>query len=159
MEHVQDRPLTAPPTARATRPALRTLAPLALWKLNVLRVGYLVMGLGLALVKWPLLLHHASWTLEEGTIECLLVAMSFLALLGVRYPIRMLPILMFEVTWKLLWLGIVALPQWSNHDLDAATSRQTGIILWVVIIIAVIPWRYVFAQFVLAPADPWRRQR
>ena len=63
----------------------------------------------------------------------------------------MLPILLFEVTWKLLWLGIVALPLWLDDDLDGATRTQAGAVLWVVVIIAVIPWRHVFAQFVIAP--------
>jgi hypothetical protein len=131
----------------------------ALWQLNVLRVGYAVMGVGLAVIKWPLLLDHAPWGLAEGTKECLLIAMSVLALLGLRYPLRMLPILLFEVTWKLLWLGVVALPLWSDGRLDGATRTQAGAVLWVVIIIAVIPWRYVVAQYVVTPGDPWRRGR
>lgn len=129
------------------------------WQLNLLRVGYLVMGVGLAVVKWPLLVHHEAWGLAEGTKECLLVAMSVLALLGIRYPQRMLPVLVFEVLWKLLWLGVVALPLWSDGRLEGATRTQAGAILWVVVIIAVIPWRYVVAQYVLAPGEPWRRGR
>ena len=145
---------------RGTEPGTaRTPAPLALWQLNVLRVGYLFMGGGLAMIKWPLLFSHDPWSVAEGTKECLLIAMSFLALLGLRYPARMLPILLFEVTWKLIWLGIVALPAWLDHELDGATRTQFGAVALVVVIIAVIPWRYVFAQFVAAPADPWRRRR
>jgi hypothetical protein len=117
------------------------------------------MGVGLAIIKWPLLVHHEPWGLAEGTKECLLIAMSVLALLGIRYPRRMLPVLLFEVAWKLLWLGVVALPQWSAGHLDDATRTQAGTILWVVVIIAVIPWRVVVAQYVMEPADPWRRPR
>jgi hypothetical protein len=133
--------------------------PLSLRQLNLLRVGYLVMGVGLALIKWPLLLGHEPWGLAEGTKECLFIAMSVLALLGVRYPLRMLPILLFEVSWKLLWLGIVALPLWSDGELDGDTRTQIGSVLWGVIIIAVIPWRQVLRLFVTAPAEPWRRSR
>ncbi|MET0526251.1 MAG: hypothetical protein ABWZ91_15705 [Nocardioides sp.] len=124
-----------------------------------MRVGYLVMVVGLAVLKWPLLFDHEPWSLAEGTKECLLIAMSFLALLGIRYPQRMLPILLFEVTWKLLWLGVVVLPLWRDGTLDGATRTQAGAVLWVVIIIAVIPWRHVFTQYVLAPADPWRHSQ
>ena len=126
--------------------------------MNVLRVGYLFMGGGLAIIKWPLLFDHPTWGLAEGTKECLFIAMSFLALLGLRYPLRMLPILLFEVTWKVIWLGIVALPAWLDHDLDGALRTQFGAVVLVIVIIAVIPWRYVFAQFATAPADPWRRR-
>jgi hypothetical protein len=132
---------------------------LSLWQVNLLRVGYLFMGVGLAVVKWPLLFDHASWGLAEGTKECMLVALSVLALMGIRYPVRMLPILLFEVAWKLTWLGVVALPLWRSGTLEGAARDQTGWILWVVVIIAVIPWRYVAVQYVTAPAEPWRRPR
>ncbi|HET6627939.1 MAG TPA: hypothetical protein VFG63_16220 [Nocardioidaceae bacterium] len=132
---------------------------LPLWRVNLLRVGYLVMGGGLAIRKWPLLFDHEQWGLMEGTVQCMLVAMSVLALLGLRYPVRMLPILLFEVAWKLTWLGVVALPLWWDDNLEGATRTQTDAVLWVVIIIAVIPWGYAFKQYVRAPGDPWRRSR
>jgi hypothetical protein len=71
----------------------------------------------------------------------------------------MLPILLFEVAWKLLWLGVVVLPLWSDNDLHGATRTQATAVLWVVIIIAVIPWPHVLTQYVMAPAESWRRSR
>jgi hypothetical protein len=71
----------------------------------------------------------------------------------------MLPILLFEVGWKLTWLGVIALPLWLDNKLDGATVSKAGAVLWVVIIIAVIPWLHVLAQYVMAPGDPWRRSR
>jgi hypothetical protein len=158
MKQVQERPMTASPRPRGARAATaRTSTPVALWRLNVLRVGYLFMGGGLAIIKWPLLFEHPTWGVAEGTKECLFIAMSFLALLGLRYPLRMLPILLFEVTWKVIWLAIVALPAWMNDELHGALRTEAGAVLLVVVIIAVIPWRHVFTQYVTAPADPWRR--
>ena len=130
-----------------------------LWQVNLLRVGYLVVGVGLAVFKWPLLSDHATWSLAEGTVECVLVALSILALLGLRHPIRMLPILLFEVAWKLIWLGVVVLPLWTDGNLEGATRVQTGEVLWVVIVLAVIPWRYVIRTYVTAAGEPWRRSR
>lgn len=137
----------------------RVSAGISLWQVNLLRVGYLVVGVGLVVVKWPLLFDHGPWGLAEGTVEAILVAMSVLALVGLRYPLRMLPILLFEVAWKLVWLGVMALPLWTDGNLDGATREQTGTVLWVVIVIAVIPWGYVVRQFVTAPGEPWRRRR
>ena len=111
------------------------------------------------MLKWPLLFADKPWKLAEGTVECLLVAMSILALIGVRYPQRVLPILLFEVGWKLLWLGVVALPLWLDNQLEGATLEQAAAVLWVGIIIGVIPRRHVLTQYVLASGEPWRRSR
>jgi hypothetical protein len=151
MKQLEHPPVIASPSSTSTESGY------ALWQVNLLRVGYLVMGGGLVVFKWPLLVHHEAWGLAEGTVECLLVGMSVLALLGLRYPVRMLPVLLFEVTWKLIWLGMVALPLWVDGRLDGATREQTGKVLWVAIIIAVIPWHQVIRSWVIAPAEPWRR--
>jgi hypothetical protein len=121
-----------------------------------MRIGYLVMGGGLVITKWPELVEHEPWELKQGTVVTMLVAMSVLALLGLRYPQRMLPILLFEVGWKLTWLGVVALPLWLDGALGGATREQAAAVLWVTIVIAVIPWRHVVSQFVLARGDRWR---
>jgi hypothetical protein len=121
-----------------------------------MRVGYLLMGAGLAITKWPELFNHEPWELKEGTVLTMLVAMSVLALLGLRYPQRMLPILLFEVGWKLTWLGFVALPLWLDGNLAGATREQAASVLLVTIIIAVIPWRHVVSQYAMARGDRWR---
>ena len=58
-----------------------------------------------------------------------------------------------------MWLAVVAVPFWSDDKLTGATREQAGAVLWVVIIIAVIPWRYVLTRHVIAPGDPWRGRR
>ena len=126
------------------------------WRLNVMRIGYAVMVVGLALTKWPKLVAGGPWQLAEGTVLTMLVAMSVLALLGLRYPQRMLPILLFEVTWKIIWIAAVALPHLVADDIDAATSAVLFNCSLVVIVIAVIPWPYVWRNYVRAPGDAWR---
>ena len=130
-----------------------------LWQLNLLRVAYLEVGAGLALTRWPGFFNHQPWELKEGTVECMLFALSLLALLGLRYPRKMLPILMFEVAWKLAWLSSVALPLWLDGNLTGATAEQVAKVLWVVPVIAAIPWRHVINQYVTLTGDPWRRRR
>lgn len=84
------------------------------------------------------------------------IALSVLALLGLRYPVRLLPVLLFEVAWKLIWLGVVALPLWLDHAMDPAARELTGEVLWVVVILAVIPWRYAFSRYLTRRGDRWR---
>jgi hypothetical protein len=148
------RPSTLQPEPRDD--STRGSASLPTWRLNVMRVGYLVMGAGLALTKWPELFGRGPWELKEGTVLTMLFSMSVLALLGLRYPQRMLPILLFEVGWKLTWLAVVALPLWIDGNLTGATREQAATVLLVAIVIAVIPWRHVASQFVTASGDRWR---
>lgn len=127
------------------------------YRLHMMRGGYLLMAVGLMVVKWPLLLQAAWMPVSEGVVVCILTAMSLLAFLGLRYPIGMLPILLFEVIWKVLWLGIVALPHLIADDLDKATTDLLFSILFVSAILAVTPWDYVWKRFVKAPGDSWGR--
>lgn len=129
---------------------------LSVTRLNVVRAGYLFMAVGLTLKKWPLIIGAAERPLYESVTICMLVAMSLLAWLGLRYPVKMLPILIFESAWKLLWLSAVALPTAATHDLDPKTSEVMVNCSLVIVVLAVIPWRYVWRTFVRAPGDRWR---
>lgn len=147
--------LPAGATTPAPRPAVT--AELPTFRLNLMRSGYLLMAVGLILVKWPLLLQAPSLPVIESAVVCILTAMSLLALLGLRYPVGMLPILLFEVMWKVLWLAIVALPHLLANDTDAATETMTFSVLFVVPILLVTPWGYVWKRFVQARGDKWVR--
>jgi hypothetical protein len=130
---------------------------LPLWRLNVMRTGYAVMGIGLAVVRWPDVIgYDRSMPLYEGVVAVLLTAMSLLALLGLRYPVRLLPILLFESLWKVIWLSAVALPAALADDVDQAMSDLIFDCSLVVIILAVVPWGYVWQRYVTAKGDPWR---
>ena len=109
------------------------------------------MGVGLALVKWPRLSGAPALPLYEGLVLCLLTAMSLLAFLGLRYPVKLIPVLLFESTWKVLWLGLVALPKAATGDLDAATTDVLVNCSLVVVILAVTPWRYVWRYLRSSP--------
>ncbi|MGH3481094.1 MAG: hypothetical protein ACRDQD_30250 [Nocardioidaceae bacterium] len=123
-------------------------------RLRLMRAGYLLMGLGLAVVKWPLIISGAdSLPLFEGVVACILTAMSLLAFLGLRYPVKLLPLLVFESAWKLLWLLLVAFPKATAADLDTATTETVVSCSLVVVILAVTPWRYVWRNYVHATAD------
>ncbi len=129
---------------------------LPLYRLHMMRGGYLLMGLGLAFVKWPLLPNADSLPVFEGVVACVLTAMSLLALLGLRYPVKLLPVLLFESAWKLIWLAAVALPKAVSGNLDAATEEVLISCSLVVVVLAVTPWSYVWRTYVRASGDRWR---
>ena len=156
MSTLLQRRRTSTVTPDTEDPGVRGPETLPTWRLNVMRIGYAVMVVGLAVTKWPELVAGGPRQLAEGTVLTMLMAMWVLALLGLRYPQRMLPILLFEVGWKLTWLGVVALPLWIDGNLTGSTREQTAKVLWVVIIIAVVPWRHVVRQYLLARGERWR---
>ncbi len=143
MTQLLEAPTTRVPTLSTTR-------------LNLMRVGYALMGVGLAIVKWPLLPSAHELTLFESVTLCLLTAMSLLALLGLRHPARMLPLLVLESLWKVLWLGIVALPRAAAGTVDTATSEVIASCSLLVVIVAVTPWRHVYRTFLRGTGHPWR---
>ena len=68
----------------------------------------------------------------------------------------MLPLLLFELIWKAIYLIAFALPLRFAHEVDAATAEDIQACLMVVIFIPLIPWRYVFAHYVLRRGDRWK---
>jgi hypothetical protein len=70
--------------------------------------------------------------------------------------VQMLPILLFELTWKAIYLLAFALPLWSAGQINAAAAADIQAVLLVVIFIPCIPWRYVFAQYILKRGDRWK---
>jgi len=123
-------------------------AELSATRLYLLRAGYLLVGLGLALVKWPQLADAHTLPLYENVTLCLLTAMSLFALIGVWRPLRMLPVLLFEITWKLLWAGLVALPQAHGGHLDDATREVLINSSVGIVVVVVVPWGHVWRTFV-----------
>jgi hypothetical protein len=129
----------------------------SLFRLYVLRAMYLFIVVGLGVYLWPDVLDpQKHWELMQGQASCMLAAFSLLCVLGLRYPLQMLPVLLWEVTWKTLWLAIVALPQWRAGHLDEAMKATIFAVSLVVLVYLAIPWPYVFTHYVKARGERWR---
>ncbi len=130
----------------------------SLFRLYALRATYLLLVVGLGSIIWPAIIHHPNaWTLMHGVACSLLAAVTALAVLGLRYPLKMLPLLFFELVWKSIWLIAIALPLWSAHHIDADTAETVrDCLMGIVLFPLVIPWRYVLASYMRTPGDRWR---
>lgn len=129
----------------------------SLLRLYLLRALYLLIVVGLGIVVWPgVIQHERPWQLMEGVVACMLAAFSALSVLGLRYPLQMLPLLLWELAWKSIWLLVVALPLWSAGRMDPSTGETASACLMAVIIPFIIPWPYVFAHYVKKPGERWR---
>lgn len=127
-------------------------------RLNLLRLGYLILVVGLGTLIWPEILNPAkTWSLMGGVVASMLGALAVLSLIGLFHPLKMLPLLLFEMAWKAIWLTRIALPLWASGRLDRDTAETASQCLLIVVYLFLIPWRYVFETFVRAPSEPWRR--
>jgi hypothetical protein len=129
----------------------------SLFRLYFLRALYLLVVVGLGITVWPGVIYQEEpWGLNEGVVQCMLAAFSALSLLGLRYPLQMLPLLLWELGWKSIWLIVVAVPLWSTGQMDESTWEVASACLMVLIFPFGIPWRFVYAHYVKKHGDRWR---
>jgi hypothetical protein len=133
----------------------------SIFRLYVLRATYLLIVVGVGATIWPLLLD-APETAEHfrGVTWCLLGTVALLALLGLRYPLKTLPLLFFELVWKTIWLVTIGFQLRSSGQLDGA-FRETWFanVMGLVIFSLAIPWGYVIRKYVREPGDRWTRSK
>jgi hypothetical protein len=141
--------------ASTARAATAYVGELSLVRLYVLRFVYLLIGLGEGSQIAPIMINHEP--AARGVIPSLLAGMCLLDLLGIKYPRQMLPLLLFELVWKYIWFFAFGLPQYLSGHLPPTFSDDfVPITCGVVLMPFVIPWGYVWRNYVLAPGDRWR---
>ena len=136
------------------------MSEVSTFRLYLLRAMYVFTFVGLVIFRWPGILNPTPGISNAGTVVGMVLgAMSLLAVLGIRYPLKMLPLLFFELLWKVMWVLAWGLPLWFTNQLGT-DSEQTLIsnLVGVVLVPLAIPWGYVFNQYVKAPGDPWGKQ-
>jgi hypothetical protein len=131
---------------------------ISLVRLYTLRICYLILAVGLGLYMWPAVIHHTPDLAVAHDVQCSLFAgLGLTAVLGLRYPVQMIPLLLFELIWKTIYLVAFALPLWSAHQVTDAAAQDIQACLMVVIFIPLIPWRYVARHYIMQPGDRWKR--
>jgi hypothetical protein len=115
----------------------------------LLRLVYLLMFFVLGKQTWTrILTHQGNWDPADAVAWCVWTAFATLAGLGIFHPLKMLPILLLEVFYKVLWLVVVAFPLWSKGTLAGSRAEGTTMaFLWVILPIVAMPWGYVFGGF------------
>ena len=127
----------------------------SLLRLYILRAMYLLLVVGLGAMIVPEILSHQL--LDRGVIASLLGCVWLLALIGLRYPLQMLPLLVFEFGWKAIWMIFYGLPQWSAGQMPPTFADDFfNITFGVVLVPLVLPWGYVWRHYVKRPGARWR---
>lgn len=121
---------------------------------NLMRALYLLTFIGLGPNVWTdIFTHSAPWDPLHGVAVSFWCALTFFALVGVLYPVRLLPLLLLQLSYKAIWLLGVGLPLSRAGDLDPVAS---GLVMangvGVVLDTLVIPWGYVVRKWFVKPA-------
>ncbi|QYF93458.1 hypothetical protein KY495_22795 [Massilia sp. PAMC28688] len=129
----------------------------SLFRLYALRLVYLLVAIGLASKLVPELTQRDQpWELMQGVVTCMLTAFGLLCVAGVRYPLAMLPVLLWEVLWKTLWMLLVPLPQYLAGKVDPTVYPTLFACSLVIFIYAAIPWPYVYRKYLRGSGERWR---
>ena len=128
-------------------------------RLYLLRAAYFMMFAFLTSQILPqVIMRGTQFPHMSGVARALLAALGLLALLGIRYPVKMLPILLFELVWKAIWVFAIGLPLRLADKLDAGQAQTLiDCSFGVVLCLIVIPWPYVIETYFRANGDRWKR--
>jgi hypothetical protein len=141
------------------------MSEVSTFRLYLLRAMYVFMVVGLAIFKLaPAMLHPENLSPQDGVIVSVLGGFALLAVLGIRYPLKMLPLLFFEFVWKVIWVVALGLPLLFSGGLDpnvsfGGTETLINCLLGVVLVPLVTPWGYVLNHYVKAPGDRWGKKQ
>ncbi len=117
-------------------------------RINLLRLAYAPLALGLAVVQLPLLAEVGpDWDVMESAVTAMLSALCLLSFVGLFRPLTMLPLLLFETLWKILWLALVGIPAWFAGPLDPSIAATMFACAFVIPIVILVPWDFVIRKY------------
>ena len=122
----------------------------------LLRTLFILMFFVLGKDTWThVLTHQGSWDPTDAVVWTVWTAFATLAALGIVRPLKMLPIVLLEIFYKVMWLAMVAYPLWSRGTLAGSKADDfTAPFLWVILPIVAVPWGYVFVNYVYQAKKP-----
>jgi hypothetical protein len=127
-----------------------------LWRLYLLRAMFAVFVVGGFVVHVPWMTDDPDLT-RRGMLDSMLAGLWVLSFLGLRYPLAMLPVFLFEFVWKTIWLLAFGLPQWMAGRADPQLGEDLVMIgLGPLAFGLIVPWGYVFRTYVAKAGPPWR---
>jgi hypothetical protein len=120
----------------------------------LLRLLYILMFFMLGQTTWTgIFTHEGEWEPNKAVAWSVWTAFATLAGLGIIRPLKMLPILLLEIFYKILWLILVAYPLWTKGKLQGSSAEGiTNVFAPIILVVFIIPWGYVFRHYIYQPA-------
>ena len=114
-----------------------------------MRFVYILMATLLAMDVWGhILTRDQQWNPSDAMNWSIWAAFTLFAAIGIFRTVEMIPILLIEITYKTIWLILVALPLFLDDDLsEHTTDGMITPFAMVILPIAVIPWGYVLKWY------------
>ena len=125
-------------------------------RLWAMRVVYFITGVLFGVQTWSTLIaDRGTFEPLEGVAFAFWGGLSILMLVGLRFPMKMLPILLMQFIYKLIWVLFVGLPLVQAGLLDDfGQEMMNAMAMGAVIDLIAIPWIYVARNYVLAIFKP-----
>ena len=119
----------------------------------LLRLVFILMFFVLGKTVWThILTHRGIWDPEDAVAWCVWAAFATLGGLGIFRPLKILPILLLEIFYKVLWLAVVAYPLWATDKLAGSSAEgTTSGFVWVILPVIAVPWGYVLTKYFYRP--------
>jgi hypothetical protein len=121
-------------------------------KINIylLRVLYTLIFVFVGKSSWTYIgANYGVLDPMEGVVWSVWASFSVLSFIGIIYPLKMLPIILLEILYKVIWLLVVAYPLWSVGQLEGSDAEGLFLpFVWVIFPIVAVPWKYVFKKYV-----------
>lgn len=132
------------------------MSDISILRIYFIRAMYLLMAVGLGITIWPGILAPGNVSHMGSVVRAMLGALALMSLWGLRYPIKMLPILLFELIWKVIWVVAFGFGPWLHGELDPARQETLfSCLMGVVLVPLAVPWSYVFRHYIRAAGDRW----
>lgn len=108
----------------------------------LLKLFYLSVASGFLFLMTLSLFDEGSYLAGIG--KSVILAMVFLCLVGFFHPLKMLPLLLFSIAWKSIWLIAFVIPAYFGSGLDEVTKNILfPVSIGFIVTAAITPWRYV----------------
>ena len=116
-----------------------------------LRVFYALIVIGVAPTAWRVLLtHQGEWAPLSAVAWAVWATYPTLAVFGLFQPLRWLPLMIFTVGYKSIWMAFVAYPLWRAGTLEGSSAQPIfESFLALPLLALVIPWGYAWRTYVV----------
>ena len=117
-------------------------------KLLFMRLLYLLNFVSLAFDNWAIIIKgDGDLSTLEGVAISFWASFALLSLVGIRHPLKLLPILLLQLLYKSLWIIGIYWPAFQKEMVPESTTEFFYIcIAGIVLNILIIPWKYFYQE-------------